>query len=213
MPVALVDVLAGHHLKEAILLALLERSRTGKGKLVEVSLIQAAISSLVNQATNWLVAGKLPKKQGSAHPNIAPYGDVFKTKDDQEVLLAVGNDRQFQDLCSVLNIATIASEEKYKTNVARVENRLELSVILQAGIGKLTSGEFMAKINALKIPGGIIQNLQQVFEMKEAEQLVMEGNGIRGVRSFVGSNSEASNLLPPPSFGEHTDEVLRGLQL
>lgn len=211
MPVALIDVLAGHHLKEAILLALLEKSKTGKGKLVEVSLIQAAVSSLVNQATNWLVAGKLPKKQGSAHPNIAPYGDVFKTKDDQEVLLAVGNDRQFQDLCSVLDIASIASDEKYKTNVARVENRLELGIVLQAGIGEMTSTTFMEKIHAFKIPGGIIQNLQQVFEMKEAQQLLVEQNGIRGVRNFVGSNASNStdDLLPPPSFGEHTDEILK----
>lgn len=210
MPVALVDVLAGHHLKEAILLALLEKSKTGRGKLVEVSLIQAAVSSLVNQATNWLVAGKLPQKKGSAHPNIAPYGDVFKTSDGNEVLLAVGSDRQFQDLCRVLKIESIATDEKYQTNVARVEHRLELNIVLQAGIGQLTSGQFMQKINSLKIPGGIIQNLKQVFQMKEVQELLMEENGIKGVRSFVGMDSgNNSHLLPPPAFGEHTNEVLK----
>jgi crotonobetainyl-CoA:carnitine CoA-transferase CaiB-like acyl-CoA transferase len=215
MPVALVDVLAGHHLKEAILLALLEKTKTGKGKLVGVSLIQAAVSSLVNQATNWLVAGKLPQKKGSAHPNIAPYGDVFKTKDGQEVLLAVGSDRQFQDLCSVLEISSIAQDEKYKNNIARVENRLELNIILQSGIGNFTSGDFVSKLNALKIPGGIIQNLQQVFEMAEAKEMLMEVNGIKGVRSFVGVDSSGlgdKQLLPPPLFGEHTEEVFRMLK-
>ena len=81
MPVALVDVLAGHHLKEGLLLALLKRERTGEGSFVEVSLIQTAISSLTNQATNWLVAGKVPSRAGSAHPNIAPYGESVLTKD------------------------------------------------------------------------------------------------------------------------------------
>ena len=72
MPVALMDILAGHHLKEGLLLALLDKLQTGKGKLVEVSLIQAAVASLANQASNYLVAGQIPRKQGSAHPNIAP---------------------------------------------------------------------------------------------------------------------------------------------
>src|SRR5882672_7963783 len=88
MPVALVDVLAGHHMKEGLLLALLRRERTGIGELVEVSLLQSAISSLVNQASNWLVVNKLPRRQGSAHPNIAPYGDLFETADGKMILLA-----------------------------------------------------------------------------------------------------------------------------
>ena len=82
--------------------------KTGKGEFIEVSLIQAAIASLANQATNWLVGGKIPQKQGSAHPNIAPYGDVFKTADGHEILLAVGSDRQFQDLCDLLDIQEIS---------------------------------------------------------------------------------------------------------
>ncbi len=80
MPVALIDVLAAHHLKEGILLALLQRARTGRGRLVEVSLVQAAVASLVNQATNWLVAQRLPQKQGSSHPNIAPMETCLKPK-------------------------------------------------------------------------------------------------------------------------------------
>ncbi|MCA6404114.1 MAG: CoA transferase, partial [Cytophagales bacterium] len=105
MPVALIDVLAAHQLKEGLLLALLKKERSGVGSLVEVSLIQSALSSLANQATNWLVAKKLPTRQGSSHPNIAPYGDSFLTKDGKRVLLAIGNDRQFKDLIAVLGIS------------------------------------------------------------------------------------------------------------
>src|SRR5690606_15808816 len=81
MPVALIDVLAAHHLKEGILLALYERENSGKGKAVCVSLYDAALSSLVNQASNYLMAGKVPQRIGSLHPNIAPYGEIFETKD------------------------------------------------------------------------------------------------------------------------------------
>ncbi|MFY7945116.1 MAG: CoA transferase, partial [Crocinitomicaceae bacterium] len=81
MPVAMIDVLAGHHLKEGILLALLEREKTGLGRTVEVSLYDAAISSLVNQASNYLMSGHVAQRIGSLHPNIAPYGEIFQTKD------------------------------------------------------------------------------------------------------------------------------------
>ncbi len=124
MPVALIDILAGHQLKEGILLAMIRRERTGEGAFIEISLIQSAIASLANQATNWLVGGKIPQKQGSAHPNIAPYGDVFKTAEGHEVLLAIGSDRQFRDLCDLLDLQEIAADEKFRTNESRVYNRV-----------------------------------------------------------------------------------------
>ena len=213
IPVALMDVLAGHHLKEAILLALLNRERTGKGDCVEVSLIQSAISSLANQATNWLVAGKVPKKQGSAHPNIAPYGDVFQTKDQKELLLAIGSDRQFQDLCRLLGIDALSKDEKFRINSSRVENRLELNSILQSRIGEFTSDELMTRINSLKIPAGIIQNVQQALELQEAKELIIEKDGMKGVLNFVGKakyswkspDVAAKSFLTPSHLGEHTE--------
>lgn len=210
MPVALIDVLAAHHLKEGILLALLERMQTGRGKLVEVSLVQAAVASLVNQATNWLVAQRLPQKQGSSHPNIAPYGDVFKTEDGQEVLLAIGSDRQFSDLCTVLDIAALAAEDRFKTNRMRVEHRLELNVVLQSRMGQYMSAVLVPKLHAAKIPAGVIQRMDQVFAMPEVQALLVEGAGLTGIRSFVAQSPGAvvHALLPPPHFGEHTAEVL-----
>ncbi len=213
MPVALIDVLAGHQLKEALLVALLQRERTGAGSFTEVSLIQTAVSSLTNQATNWLVTGKLPARQGSLHPNIAPYGETFTTRDGKRVLLAVGSDRQFFDLLRVLNIDPITFEQKFSTNHRRIENREALGQVLADAISQRTSAELFVQINALKIPAGIIQNVQEVFDMKEAQALLMRGGNLTGVRTFValGNTLAYPQLLPPPHFGEHTQEVLNSL--
>lgn len=215
MPVALIDVLAAHQLKEGLLLALLKRERTGEGSLVEVSLIQTAIASLVNQASNWLVANKQPSRQGSAHPNIAPYGDSFLTQDGKQILLAVGTDRQFINLISILEISPSSILEKYGTNLLRVENREELNTLLARAIGQLDSEKLLAKFHQQKIPTGIIQNVREVFEMPEARELLITANGLTGVKSFIAKNttSEQSQLelLPPPHFGEHTNEIVARL--
>ena len=96
MPVALMDVLAAHQMKEGILCALLEREKTGKGGLIEASLIDSGIASLANQATNYLMGDSIPSRKGSIHPNIAPYGEYFECKDGKLMVLAIGTDKQFQ---------------------------------------------------------------------------------------------------------------------
>jgi len=210
MPVALIDVLAAHHLKEALLIALLKKERTGAGSFVEVSLIEAAISSLANQASNWLVAHQQPKRQGSAHPNIAPYGESFLTRDGKRVLLAIGSDRQFLDLLLVLGL-TDAYDDRFSTNQNRIINRAVLHELLAKAIAVFDAAELMQQIHAKKIPAGIIQSVSEVFEMKEAQKIMIEGNTLRGVRNFVGSNQPIS-LSPPPHFGEHTEEILSSLK-
>jgi crotonobetainyl-CoA:carnitine CoA-transferase CaiB-like acyl-CoA transferase len=209
MPVALIDVLAGHQLKEAILIALIERYQHGKGSFVDVSLIQAAISSLVNQATNYLVAGKVPEKHGSAHPNIAPYGDVFVTKDGKELLLAVGNDKQFKALCGILAL-DLSKDPKFSTNMARVTNRHALNEQLSSAISQQQSSVLAKALNDEKIPGGLIQNLADVFGEPEAKELLLADGALKGLRNFVGSPKLpiSSHFLPPPSLGQHTDHVL-----
>lgn len=209
MPVALMDILAGHHMKEGLLLAMLERLTTGKGKLVEVSLIQAAVSSLANQATNWLVGNKLPKKQGSAHPNIAPYGDVFKTADGKEVLLAIGSDQQFFSLCNILKIAS-SDTSKYKTNADRVENRTSLVRLLNERICQLQSQEFLKALHEANVPAGIIQNIKEAFEMDEAKEILIQHGNLKGIRNKVFDQKAnlPSHFLPPPHFGEHTTDIL-----
>ncbi len=212
MPVALIDVLAAHQLKEGILLAMLKKQKTGKGEKVEVSLIQTAISSLANQAANYLVAKRLPKRQGSAHPNIAPYGENFITKDQKRVLLAIGNDRQFQDLCRNIGLTSVATDNNFNTNTARVKNREILNGLLQEEISKVNSKDFLRLCNAYKIPAGIIQNLEEVFKMDEAKPVMLEKDGILGVRNLISYHSgkldEMYHILPPPAFGEHTNLIL-----
>jgi crotonobetainyl-CoA:carnitine CoA-transferase CaiB-like acyl-CoA transferase len=211
MPVALIDILAGHQLKEGILLALLRRQKSGQGALIEVSLFQSAIASLANQATNWLVGGKIPQKQGSAHPNIAPYGDVFRTEEGHEILLAVGNDRQFRDLCALLDLSEIARDEKFNANASRVINRVLLHHVLQDKLALRSSNSVLAELDANKIPAGRIQNIQEVFETPQAKELILENGSIRGVRTYIGAIDQefASHFLPPPHYGQHTAEVLQ----
>ena len=104
MPVALMDVLAGHQLKEAILMALWSREKTGSGCYIPISLYDSALSGLVNQASNFLNAGHVPKPLGSDHPNIVPYGTLYQCKDGQYLILAVGNDKQFAELMDILKL-------------------------------------------------------------------------------------------------------------
>jgi crotonobetainyl-CoA:carnitine CoA-transferase CaiB-like acyl-CoA transferase len=209
MPVALMDVLAGHHLKEAILLAMLERSATGKGKLVEVSLIQSAVASLANQATNWLIGNSLPVKKGSAHPNIAPYGDVFTTKDDLELILAVGSDQQFKNLCKILEL-DIAGDPRFMTNSSRVIYRADLNAQLSPEIAKHDSMELMNRLNLNKIPAGVINSMKEVFKIPEVSEMLINSSGLRSVKTYAGpSNPDVfAHILPPPHFGEHSRTVL-----
>jgi crotonobetainyl-CoA:carnitine CoA-transferase CaiB-like acyl-CoA transferase len=216
MPVALIDVLAAHHLKEGLLLGLLKRERTGEGSFIEVSLIQAAISSLANQASNWLVAKNLPRRQGSLHPNIAPYGETFKTKDGVRIILAIGSDRQFQDLLNILNLGYLISDSRFYTNQSRVLHRNELKNLFDTAISNFYSNELILAINRMKIPAGKIQNVEEVFQMKEARDLLISQNGLNGLRNFVSRSSgnwfDSGGILPPPHLGEHTHEIISSLE-
>lgn len=210
MPVALIDILAGHQLKEGILLAMLQQAKTGEGGFVEVSLMQAAISSLANQATNWLVGGKIPQKQGSSHPNIAPYGDVFRTLEGQEVLLAIGSDKQFRELCNILDFSYLGGDVRFATNVSRVGNRAVLHQLLQEKFSEFDSHTILTRLSRANIPAGIIRNLAQVFETRQAQEILVKSGDRTGVKTYVGAPrlKNSSHFLPPPHFGEHTVEIL-----
>lgn len=174
MPVALIDILAAHQLKEAILLALLQKERTGKGAFIEVFLYNAAIASLANQAANWLNAGHLPQPSGSLHPNIAPYGETFTTKDKKYIVLAIGSDKQFTALCEVLGQPAIAESELFCSNRQRVKNRKELHSRLGDLIKKLNADDLEKEFKEKNIPAGLVKNLEEVFKDKAANQMVLE---------------------------------------
>ncbi|WP_445664308.1 CaiB/BaiF CoA transferase family protein [Fodinibius sp. AD559] len=175
LPLALIDVLAAHQLKEGILCALLEQKENpGQAYRVDVSLYDSAISSLINQATNWLMNGNVPQRIGSLHPNIAPYGEIFTTTDDHLVTLAIGSNRQFIDLCEIMGADELAEQPKYQHNEARVENRKELSEILKKYIGKFEADLFLEKCQNHFVPAAEIKNLQQVFDSDKARQLLLK---------------------------------------
>ncbi|MDZ7660029.1 MAG: CoA transferase [Fodinibius sp.] len=174
LPLALIDVLAAHQLKEGILCALLkQKENPNQAFRVDVSLYDSAISSLINQATNWLMNGNVPQRIGSLHPNIAPYGELFETADDRMVTLAIGSDRQFSDLCKILESEELAERPEYQHNEARVENRQELSDILKEHIGKFEADLFLEKCHNSFVPAAEIKNLQQVFESEKAQRLLL----------------------------------------
>jgi crotonobetainyl-CoA:carnitine CoA-transferase CaiB-like acyl-CoA transferase len=216
MPVALVDVLAAHQLKEAILVALINRQITGMGDCVEVSLVQSAVASLVNQATNWLMNHVSPEKKGSAHPNIAPYGDVFHTQDGKEILFAVGNDRQFEDLCRVLDKVEAIEDPRFRNNTDRVKNREMLNAILREAMLRWPAHELVTALHKKKVPVGIIQTVPEALAMEASASLILAAHECYGVRNFTGlsiRSQHAPFLLPPPLLGEHTGEIINSLTI
>ena len=174
MPIALIDVLCAHHLKEAILLALYERERTRKGKSVTISLYDAAVSSLVNQASNYLMTGFVPKRIGSKHPNIAPYGELFKTKDGATVTFAIGSNTHFRKLCEVLGIDDLSEDQRFKNNQNRVVNRAELFELIERKVIEQEAEELLTSLQLLNVPAGKVRDLAEVFNDPLSQELIIE---------------------------------------
>lgn len=174
MPVALIDVLAAHHLKEGLLTALLSRHVTGKGAVVSVSLYDAAVSSLANQASNYLMQNHIPKRIGSLHPNIAPYGEIFTTAEGELITLAIGSNKHFSLLCQFLGLENLLSDLKFSENASRVANRVELFETLQERIGQQQTAQLMDAMNKNFVPIGKIKNLAEVFSDSKTAKLIRD---------------------------------------
>jgi crotonobetainyl-CoA:carnitine CoA-transferase CaiB-like acyl-CoA transferase len=172
MPVALIDVLAAHHLKEGLLVALLQREKDGIGRSVSVSLYDAALCSLMNQASNYLMVGKIPQRIGSLHPNIAPYGELFQTNDGATITLAIGSDLHFSKLCKHLNAIALATDERFSNNTLRVKHRKELYKLLQDEIQFVDSDQLLNILKNDYVPAGKVKSLDEVFTDQEAAALV-----------------------------------------
>jgi crotonobetainyl-CoA:carnitine CoA-transferase CaiB-like acyl-CoA transferase len=173
IPIAIIDILAAHQLKEAILIALLQRGISGIGATVHVSLYNAALASLANQATNYLMGGIIPQRIGSLHPNIAPYGETFYTKDNKAIVLAIGNDKQFTALCDCLNIKDLNTDNRFNTNGVRVINRESLSVILSKGFAQFESNYLLGKLKSNNVPCGDVRNMSEVLNSENAQKLIL----------------------------------------
>ncbi|MBF9255352.1 CoA transferase [Pontibacter sp. 172403-2] len=206
MPVALIDVLTAHQLKEGLLVALLQRERTGKGQLVQVSLLEAAVSALANQATNYLVAGHNPQRMGSGHPNIVPYGSVYTSKDQKQLVLAIGDDRQFRRLCGVLGAPALADDAKYSSNHNRVQHRAEVNEQLRQLIALQNREPLLEALYRQHVPAGAVNTVAEVFELPAAQSMLLYSASAKpGVRqvAFKLNNQQPASLTSPPGYNNH----------
>jgi crotonobetainyl-CoA:carnitine CoA-transferase CaiB-like acyl-CoA transferase len=174
MPVALIDVLAAHHLKEGILIALLERAKTNQGKSVSVSLYDAAVCSLINQASNYLMEGKIPQRIGSLHPNIAPYGELFETQEGDLITFAIGSDGHFVRLCHFLGLEYLPDEEQFSTNQNRVKNRVALAGLIQEQVQEMETQAILDWGLEFHVPCGKVKDLQEVFSEAKTKDFIRE---------------------------------------
>jgi len=196
MPVALMDLLAAHQLKEGLLVALYQRERTGTGAYVHISLIQAAVSALANQASAWLKAGSNPQPMGSDHPTIAPYGSLFLTKDEKYMLLAVGNDGQFRNLCHAIHLPQLAQDPRFHTNPERVKHREKLKKILSEALIQQNAEVWIADFQRLQIPCGIIYDIQEALNQPEIADLLLP-HAVRTIAFEVNGQPLRNDLSAP----------------
>lgn len=175
MPVAMMDILAAHQLKEGILIALLKRKDNNKAYCVSTTLEETGYASLANQASNYLMNKVVPKKMGSLHPNIAPYGEKVITKDKEVFLLAIGTDSQFLKFSSYIGLSEKTKSE-YKNNKKRVLNRTKLIKTIQKRVSQISSNEFSSNCIKLNIPIGKINTIENVFENNVAQNMILEEN-------------------------------------
>lgn len=188
LPVALIDLLAAHQLKQGILLALLQQHQKKTAKRVSVSLIEAGLSSLANQASNWLTSGFLPKAMGSQHPNIAPYGDRVVLRNGKQILFSIGTEKQFNSLWNLLGL----SEEEmasFDNNVKRVKNRPRLMELLQRAVLQQDPQNLLKDCLRRAVPFGEILTLEEVFDREPAKSMIVkdeqEGQTLKRVKTVV----------------------------
>lgn len=213
--VAFADIFTGTYGTIAVMAALTQRERTGRGQHVDMALLDSMVGVLANQALNYLVSGQVPHRMGNAHPNIVPY-QPFALRDGH-VILAVGNDLQFSRLCEFLAVPSLAADSKYATNAARVENRVELIARLAALLAPRERAEVLAAMEERGIPAGPINTVADVFADPQVVHRQMRLNlgspaAIPSVRTPIQfSDAQLSLQRPAPRLGEHTAEILAEL--
>ena len=206
--VAVTDIFTGVYAATAILAALLQRGRTGQGQHIDMSLLDVATSIMANQSMNYLVSGTPPGMMGNAHPNLAPYA-VFDCADGW-IILATGNDAQYRRLCTILDLADIATAPNFTTNADRIANREAMTARITAATKTWTKAALLAACESEGVPAGPINSLDEVFADPQviARQMQIAPEGLPGVRSpMTFSGAELSLDRPAPKLGQHQNEV------
>lgn len=215
--VAVTDLFTGMYAATSILSALIGRDRTGEGTRIDLSLMDVQVGVLANQALNYLTSGKSPGRMGNSHPNIVPY-QAFASADGH-IILAVGNDTQFQRFCAVAGVPELAQDERFATNRRRVENRALLVPQVEALIQSKPSQFWLEALEEAGVPCGPINTMEQVFADPQVQHRGMkitlphaEAGEVNLVSNPVRFDSQQVNAdTSPPRLGEHTRAVLERL--
>jgi crotonobetainyl-CoA:carnitine CoA-transferase CaiB-like acyl-CoA transferase len=212
--VAVSDLITGLYAANAITAALIERERSGRGEYIDLALLDTQVAALANQALNYLVTGESPRRRGTAHPNIVPY-QAFATKDSW-LMLAIGNDRQFESFCETAGAAALARDARFRTNAGRVEHRAVLVSELEKLCRMRTTRHWVELLTRANVPCGPINDLAETFAEPQVKhrKLRFELPHARGahlpqVRNpVVFSRNTLEYSKPPPLLGADTDAVL-----
>ncbi len=214
--VGIADVMTGMYASTAILAALRHRDATGEGQHIDLALVDTQLAWMVNEGVNYLLSGDEPKRRGNQHPNIVPY-QVFEVSDGH-ILVAVGNDSQFERFCTVIGAPGLSEDVRYKTNPQRLANREILLKTLATQLKTHGKDDLLAQMEQQGIPGGPINTIAEAFsssQTKARDMLVTMPyqHSASGSVNLIGnpikfSKTPISYNRPPPVCGEHTDEVL-----
>jgi len=215
IPIA--DLITGMYASVAICAALAHRAKSGQGQHLDLALLDSLVAVLANQGANYLATGQSPGRLGNDHPNIAPY-QVLKASDGS-VIVACGNDNLFRKFCEVAGRPELADDARFATNGKRVANRAELTRILSEIMVKRSMREWLGALEGAGVPCGPINSLEQVFAEPQAmaRGLRMElphpsAGKVALTRSPMRfSETPVQHEMPPPTLGQHTEEVLKGL--
>lgn len=215
--VALTDIMTGLYATIGILAALTERERSGRGQYVDLALLDVTAATLANQASNYLVGGVIPGRLGNAHPNIVPYQSFVAA--DGHLIVAVGNDGQFRRFVEELGCSELADDVRFATNQARVHNRDSLIPLLQARMLERSKSEWLEALEAVQVPAGPINSVAEVFAEPQIQAREMQVNVVHPQNpdlQLVGnpiklSRTPVEYCRPPPTLGQHTEEVLASL--
>nr|WP_170540223.1 CaiB/BaiF CoA-transferase family protein [Ruegeria arenilitoris] len=201
--VAITDVFTGIYAVAGVLAALHQRQRTGRGQHVDMALLDVAVAVTANQALNYLTTGQVPQRMGNAHVNLAPY-QVFDCADGH-IIIATGNDRQYQRLCRVLNLPDMAEAPEYLHNKDRLANRRTLIARLNGATATWAKADLLAACEAQGIPAGPINTLDEVMADPQviARGMQIDLDGVPGIRApFVFSDADLNLSRPAPKLGE-----------
>ena len=212
MGVAVTDILTGLYSVTAILSAIIQRDKTGKGQQIDMALLDVATAVTANQGMNFLTTGKAPQRIGNGHQNLVPY-QVFDCKDGH-IIIATGNDAQYQRLCAILNLEEIAMNELFLTNADRLRNRTLLIEKLSCQTTKFLKKDLLQACEKQGIPAGPINDLSEVFDDPQVvyRGLSKEIDNIPTILSpFRFSDSKMKISKTSPKLGENTNEILSSI--